>query len=74
METRIGGVSVEFGRSEFDPGVLAACRDRLIMFGCVDPGDAPAPTVDAVKRRVAGLLERVDDRSPASAARARIAG
>ncbi len=29
------------------------------MFGCVDPGDAPVPTVDAVKRRVAGLLERV---------------
>ena len=59
METRIGGVSVELGRSEFDPAVLAACRDRLIMFGCIDPGDAPTPTVDSVKRRVTGLLDRV---------------
>ncbi|HXQ53046.1 MAG TPA: hypothetical protein VN802_18285 [Stellaceae bacterium] len=60
METRIGGVSVEFGRSAFDPGVLAACRERLVMFGCVDPGNAPVPTVDTVKRRIAGLLEGVD--------------
>jgi 5-methyltetrahydropteroyltriglutamate--homocysteine methyltransferase len=59
LETRIGGVSVEFGRSEFDPAVLAAFRGRLIMFGCVDPGAAPTPTVEAVKRRVAGLLDRV---------------
>ncbi len=59
METRIGGVSVEFGRSDFDPAVLAPCRDRLILYGCVDPGAAPAPSVDAVKRRVAALLDRV---------------
>jgi 5-methyltetrahydropteroyltriglutamate--homocysteine methyltransferase len=59
MTTRIGGVSVEFGRSEFDPAVLAPFRERLIMFGCVDPGASPAPSAEAVKRRVMGLLERV---------------
>ncbi len=59
MGTRIGGVSVEFGRSSFDPAVLAPCRDRLILYGCVDPGAAPAPSVDQVKRRVAELLDRV---------------
>jgi 5-methyltetrahydropteroyltriglutamate--homocysteine methyltransferase len=60
MATRIGGVSVEFGRSDFDPAVLSVCRDRLIMFGCIDPGNTPPPTVDAVKRRVGALLDRVD--------------
>jgi 5-methyltetrahydropteroyltriglutamate--homocysteine methyltransferase len=59
MGTRIGGVSVEFGRSTFDPAVLAPCRDRLILYGCVDPGAAPAPSVAQVKRRVAELLDRV---------------
>jgi 5-methyltetrahydropteroyltriglutamate--homocysteine methyltransferase len=59
METRIAGVSVEFGRSTFDPAVLAPCRDRLVLYGCVDPGDAPAPAVADVTRRVAELLDRV---------------
>ena len=59
MKTRIGGFTVEFGRSRFDPAVLEACGDRIVMFGCVDPGDTPAPTVDAVKRRVAGVLEHL---------------
>ena len=47
MQTRIGGFTVEFGRSSFDPQVLKICGDRIVMFGCVDPGDSPAPTVDA---------------------------
>jgi 5-methyltetrahydropteroyltriglutamate--homocysteine methyltransferase len=59
MKTRIGGFTVEFGRSTFDPAVLKACADRIIMFGCVDPGNTPAPTVDEVKRRVAGALEHL---------------
>jgi len=59
MATRIGGISVEFGRSSFDPAVLAPFRERLILYGCIDPGPAPAPSVDAVKRRVAELLDRV---------------
>ena len=52
--------SVEFGRSEFDPAVLGACRDRLVMFGCVDPGNAPVPTLDSVKARVAQALRYLD--------------
>lgn len=60
MQTRIGGFTVEFGRSDFDPGILKACGDRLIMFGCVDPGDTPAPKVDEVKRRVASALDHLD--------------
>jgi 5-methyltetrahydropteroyltriglutamate--homocysteine methyltransferase len=59
MQTRITGFTVEFGRSSFDPAILRACGNRLIMFGCIDPGDTPAPTVDAVKKRVAQALEHV---------------
>jgi 5-methyltetrahydropteroyltriglutamate--homocysteine methyltransferase len=60
MKTRISGFTVEFARSTFDPSVLKGCRDRLIMFGCVDPGDNPPPTVDTVKRRIAQALEHLD--------------
>lgn len=62
MDTRIGGFTVEFGRSDFDPAVLEACGDRLVMFGCIDPGDTPAPAVEDVKRRVAGALDHLDPR------------
>ncbi len=60
METRIGGFTVEFGRSAFDPEVLELCGDRIVMFGCVDPGDTPAPTVASIERRVGAALERLD--------------
>jgi 5-methyltetrahydropteroyltriglutamate--homocysteine methyltransferase len=60
MQTRIGGVTVEFARSDFDPAVLEVCRDRLVMFGCIDPGDAPAPSVHAVKHRVRQALRYLD--------------
>jgi len=60
LKTRIGGVTVEFARSDFDPAVLKVCRDRLVMFGCIDPGDSPAPTVDAVKERVRGALRYLE--------------
>lgn len=60
METRIGGFAVEFGRSSFDPAVLKACGDRKIMFGCIDPGAAPVPSVDAVKARVRQALDHLD--------------
>jgi len=62
IPTRIGGFTVEFGRSAFDPQVLKLCGDRIVMFGCVDPGDTPAPTVDAVERRVSEALEHLDPR------------
>ncbi len=60
METRIGGFAVEFGRSSFDPRVLKACGERVVMFGCIDPGASPVPGVDAVKGRVAEALQYLD--------------
>jgi 5-methyltetrahydropteroyltriglutamate--homocysteine methyltransferase len=60
METRIGGFTVEFGRSAFDPKVLQLCGDRIVMFGCVDPGDSPVPTVDSIERRVGAALDWLD--------------
>jgi 5-methyltetrahydropteroyltriglutamate--homocysteine methyltransferase len=60
MTTRIGGFTVEFGRSSFDPEVLKICGDRIVMFGCVDPGDSPVPTVDSIERRVADVLDHLD--------------
>jgi 5-methyltetrahydropteroyltriglutamate--homocysteine methyltransferase len=60
MQTRIGGFTVEFGRSSFDPKVLQACGERIVMFGCVDPGNSPAPTAAAIERRVGDVLNVLD--------------
>jgi 5-methyltetrahydropteroyltriglutamate--homocysteine methyltransferase len=60
MKTRIGGFTVEFGRSAFDPKVLQICGDRIVMFGCVDPGDSPVPTVAAIEHRVGEVLKWLD--------------
>jgi len=60
METRIAGFTVEFARSTYDPAILKPYRERLFMFGCIDPGNTPAPTVDDVKRRVASALDYLD--------------
>jgi 5-methyltetrahydropteroyltriglutamate--homocysteine methyltransferase len=62
METRISGFHVEFGRSSFDPRVLKICGDRIVMFGCVDPGDSPVPTVEEVERRIGQALDHLDPR------------
>jgi 5-methyltetrahydropteroyltriglutamate--homocysteine methyltransferase len=60
MKTKISGFTVEFGRSAFDPKVLAACGDRIVMFGCIDPGDSPVPSVESVVRRVSDVLDHLD--------------
>jgi 5-methyltetrahydropteroyltriglutamate--homocysteine methyltransferase len=60
MATRIGGFTVEFGRSAFDPKVLQSCGDRIVMFGCVDPGDSPVPSVESIERRVGEALNWLD--------------
>ena len=60
LDTRIGGFSVEFARSSYDPSVLRGCGDRLVMFGCVDPSDSPLEPVDLVVRRVRAALDYVD--------------
>lgn len=60
LQTRISGFTVEFARSDFDPAALKACRERLIMFGCIDPGNTPAPPLEAVKARVRQALRYLD--------------
>ncbi len=60
MKTRIGGFTVEFGRSPFDPAVLKACGDRIVMFGCVDPGNSPAASADSIERKISQVLEHLD--------------
>jgi 5-methyltetrahydropteroyltriglutamate--homocysteine methyltransferase len=60
MQTRISGFTVEFARSDYDPAILKPYREKLIVFGCVDPGNTPAPTVEAAKRRIGSALEHLD--------------
>jgi 5-methyltetrahydropteroyltriglutamate--homocysteine methyltransferase len=60
MQTKIAGFTVEFARSDYDPGILKPYRDRLIVFGCIDPGNTPAPTLDSVKRQIARALDHLD--------------
>lgn len=60
--TKIAGFTVEFARSDYDPAILKPYRDRLIVFGCIDPGNTPAPSLDAVKRQIARALDHLDPR------------
>ena len=60
MKTRIGGFAVEFARSNYDAKVLEICRGRLVMFGCVDPGDSPPPSVSSVVERIRPALHHVN--------------
>ena len=60
MTTRIGGFAVEFGRSRYDPAVLSICRGRIIMFGCVDPGNSPVPVAADVAERVRDALNYIE--------------
>jgi 5-methyltetrahydropteroyltriglutamate--homocysteine methyltransferase len=63
MKTRIGGFAVEFARSHYDPAVLSICKGRLVMFGCVDPGDSPVPPVAQVAGRVRAALNYVEPKN-----------
>jgi 5-methyltetrahydropteroyltriglutamate--homocysteine methyltransferase len=60
MKTRIGGFAVEFARSNYDPAVLSLCKGRLVMFGCVDPGDSPVPSVARIVDRVRSALKYIE--------------
>jgi 5-methyltetrahydropteroyltriglutamate--homocysteine methyltransferase len=60
MKTRIGGFAVEFARSNYDPALLSICKGRLVMFGCIDPSDAPVPPVAQVIERVRAALKVVE--------------
>jgi 5-methyltetrahydropteroyltriglutamate--homocysteine methyltransferase len=60
MKTKIAGFGVEFARSNYDPAVLSVARGRLIMFGCIDPSDAPVPPIAAVVDRVRQALRYIE--------------
>ena len=59
MQTPVAGFSVEFARSGFDPALLAMCKDRLVVFGCVDPGET-TEAFDTVMARVRKALDVVE--------------
>jgi len=63
MDTAIGGFSLEFTRSNYDPAILRRCEGRLIMFGSVDPGDTPADPLNVVVGRIRAALEHVDPKN-----------
>ena len=63
MKTKIGGFGVEFARSGYDPAVLAIAKGRIVMFGCVDPSDAPVPSLPQVAERVRQVLKYVEPKS-----------
>jgi 5-methyltetrahydropteroyltriglutamate--homocysteine methyltransferase len=63
MKTKIGGFGVEFARSNYDPAVLSLCKGRLIMFGCVDPGDTPVPPVKNAIERVRLALNYIEPKN-----------
>ena len=60
LETNIRGFAVEFARSNYDPAILEVCKERLVMFGCVDPSDVPVPPVETVVSRVRQALRYLD--------------
>jgi 5-methyltetrahydropteroyltriglutamate--homocysteine methyltransferase len=60
MESRIGGFSLEFSRSNFDPALIRACNGRLVIFGCVDPGDSSPEPVERVVARGRAVLDYID--------------
>jgi 5-methyltetrahydropteroyltriglutamate--homocysteine methyltransferase len=60
MKTPIGGFALEFARSNYDPSLLSLCQGRLVMFGCVDPGDSPLPPAGPVMGRLRGALKVVE--------------
>jgi 5-methyltetrahydropteroyltriglutamate--homocysteine methyltransferase len=63
MKTKISGFGVEFARSNYDPELLSIAKDRIIMFGCVDPSDTPVPAVASVMERVRAALKYVEPKN-----------
>lgn len=59
MESRIGGFSLEFARSKYGTEILKILQDRLVMYGCVDPGDSPPEPRDVLVERVGAALKYV---------------
>jgi 5-methyltetrahydropteroyltriglutamate--homocysteine methyltransferase len=59
METPIGGFSLEFARSGYSAKILDVVRGRLLMYGCVDPGDTPPEPLEVLMERVESALKYV---------------
>ena len=59
METGISGFSMEFARSNYPLEVLRHVEGRIVMLGCVDPGDTPVAPVADVADYVRAALEYV---------------
>ena len=72
MKTKIGGFGVEFARSGYDPAVLAIAKGRIVMFGCVDPSDAPVPSVANVVERVRQALKYIEPEKSVARSRLRL--
>ncbi|MSQ27235.1 MAG: hypothetical protein EXR51_03730 [Dehalococcoidia bacterium] len=60
MGTKISGFSLEFARSGYDPAILKGCGDRLVMYGCVNPGEGDPESVELVASRIRGALNYID--------------
>jgi 5-methyltetrahydropteroyltriglutamate--homocysteine methyltransferase len=43
--------------------VLGICKERLIMFGCIDPGDTPIPPIATVVERVQTALNYIEPKN-----------
>jgi 5-methyltetrahydropteroyltriglutamate--homocysteine methyltransferase len=63
IKTKIAGFGVEFARSGYDPAVLSIAKGRIVMFGCVDPSDAPVPPVAQVAERVRQALKYIEPKN-----------
>jgi 5-methyltetrahydropteroyltriglutamate--homocysteine methyltransferase len=48
METKISGFSLEFARSKYPADVLRHVEGRIVMLGCIDPGDTPLEAMEDV--------------------------
>src|SRR5262249_21786607 len=59
LRRRIGGFRVGFARSASAPAVLQGCGGRIVMYGCVDPGDTPAEPREQVVERIRAALRYV---------------
>jgi len=59
-ESRIGGFSLEFARSGYDPEILKVLHGHLVMYGCVDPGNSPPEPLDILVKRIDRALKYVN--------------
>jgi 5-methyltetrahydropteroyltriglutamate--homocysteine methyltransferase len=59
MDSPVAGFSLEFARSGYSPDILKIVNGRLVMYGCVDPGETPPEPLEALTARVDAALKYV---------------